>query len=144
MFMFLQGQMQRFMGYFKLRLKLLYIYWLKTMETLRISHLFAAEILESNFKSVTSSFVQISINKFETCSFSVIKYVWCLIRMVSSYSYSLTGIEPITFWSPVRCSNHWATWTQMASEGYIYVLVRVDGRHIYWQSTSLDMSPIVG
>ena len=25
-----------------------------------------------------------------------------------------TGIEPATFWSPVRRSNHWATRTQMA------------------------------
>ena len=35
---------------------------------------------------------------------------------------------------------HWATWTQMVSEGYIYVLVRTDGRHMYCQSASLNMS----
>ena len=28
----------------------------------------------------------------------------------------------------------------MVSEGYIYVLVRIDGRHMYCQSASLDMS----
>ena len=28
-----------------------------------------------------------------------------------------TGIEPTTFWWPVRRSNHWATKTQMASQG---------------------------
>ena len=28
-----------------------------------------------------------------------------------------TGIEPATFWWPVRHSNHWATKTQMASQG---------------------------
>ena len=39
-------------------------------------------------------------------------------------SQFLTGIEPVT-WTPVRFSNHWATWTQMVSEGYIYVLVLV-------------------
>ena len=31
----------------------------------------------------------------------------------------------------------------MVSEGYIYVLVRNDGRHMYFQSASLDMSPVV-
>ena len=36
---------------------------------------------------------------------------------------SLTGIEPVT-WSPVRCSNYWATQTKMVSEGYIYILLR--------------------
>ena len=51
-------------------------------------------------------------------------------------SESLTGIEPVTFWSPVRCSNHWATLTQMVSEGYIYVLVRNDGKHMYCQSAN--------
>ena len=45
-----------------------------------------------------------------------------------------TGIESVTFWSPVRCSNHWATRTQLVSEGYIYVLVRIDSRHMYCKS----------
>ena len=31
---------------------------------------------------------------------------------------------------PARCSNHWPTQTQMVSEGYIYVLVRIGGRHV--------------
>ena len=54
-------------------------------------------------------------------------------------SESLTGIEPVTCWSPMRRSNHWATCTQMVSEGYIYVLIRIDGRHMYCQFASLDM-----
>ena len=28
------------------------------------------------------------------------------------------GIEPVTFWLPVKCSNHWATQTQMESVYY--------------------------
>ena len=35
-----------------------------------------------------------------------------------------TGIEPATFWSPVRRSNHWATRTQMAERRPRYVPVR--------------------
>ena len=35
-----------------------------------------------------------------------------------------TGIEPATFLSPVRRSNHWATKTQMAERRLRYVLVR--------------------
>ena len=35
-----------------------------------------------------------------------------------------TGIEPATFWSPVKRSNHWATKTQMAERRLRYVLVR--------------------
>ena len=31
----------------------------------------------------------------------------------------------------------------MVSEGYIYVLVCIDGRHMYCQSASLDMSSII-
>ena len=31
----------------------------------------------------------------------------------------------------------------MVSKGYIYVLVRIDGRHMYWQSASLDMSSAI-
>ena len=30
-------------------------------------------------------------------------------------------VQPVTFWWPVRCSNHWATWTKMINEGYICV-----------------------
>ena len=30
-------------------------------------------------------------------------------------------VQPVTFWWPVRCSNHWATWTKMMSECYICV-----------------------
>ena len=35
-----------------------------------------------------------------------------------------TGIEPTTFWSPVRHPNHWATRTQMAERRPRYVPVR--------------------
>ena len=34
-------------------------------------------------------------------------------------SESLTGIEPVTFRSPMRCSDHWVTRTQMVSKSYI-------------------------
>ena len=30
-------------------------------------------------------------------------------------------VQPVTFWWPVKCSNHWTTWTEMMSEGYICV-----------------------
>ena len=30
-------------------------------------------------------------------------------------------VQPVTFWRPVRCFNHWTTWTDMMSEGYICV-----------------------
>ena len=36
-----------------------------------------------------------------------------------------TGIEPTTFWSPVRRSNHWATRTQMAERRPRCVPVRM-------------------
>ena len=80
---------------------------------------------------------------YKTGTFSNMKYLWCSIydALILFYwekrSESLRGIEPITFWSPVRCSNHWATWTQMVSEGYIYVLVRIEtcrqAVHVHYQ-----------
>ena len=71
-----------------------------------------------------------------------------LVRTLSSYTLRKTfwvsdGNQTVTFWSLVRCSNHGATQTQMASEGYICKLVRIDGRHMYCQSASLDMSSII-
>ena len=64
-------------------------------------------------------------------------YAYALKLFYSEKLYeSLTGIESVNFWSPVRCSNHWAALTQMVSEGYIYVVV--DGSHTYCQSASLD------
>ena len=30
-------------------------------------------------------------------------------------------VQPVTFWWPMRCSNHWAIWTEMTSEDYICV-----------------------
>ena len=52
---------------------------------------------------------------------------FCALKLFYSEKLSefLTGIKPVTFWSLVRCSNYWATWTQMVSEGYIYVLIRL-------------------
>ena len=30
-------------------------------------------------------------------------------------------VQSVTFWWPIRCSNHWATWTEMMNKGYICV-----------------------
>ena len=36
-------------------------------------------------------------------------------------SEGYTYVQPVAFWWPVRYSKHWATWTKMMSEGYICV-----------------------
>ena len=42
-----------------------------------------------------------------------------------------TGIEPATFWWPVRCSSHWATKTQMVSQGASSTYVRPKCKPLY-------------
>lgn len=39
---------------------------------------------------------------------------WAIVKSQKMFR---TGIEPLTSWLPVRCSNHWATETEMESEG---------------------------
>ena len=58
------------------------------------------------------------------------EYLTCREHGTKKKSESLTGIEPMTFRTPVGRSNHWATGRLMASIGPIY-WVRGDTRPAY-------------
>ena len=65
---------------------------------------------------------------------------WCcklfaiqtLSQTQKNVSEPQTGSKPVTFWPPVRCSNHWATRTLMVERRYIQcVLVRMCNIHVH-------------
>ena len=70
--------------------------------------------------------IAISYLNIDICIYEKMEDSACRECGTKKKSESPTGIEPMTFRTPVRRSNHWATGRLVASIGHIYIFSRYD------------------